>query len=322
MASTHPVLSQPVSTLLNSPRKALVSVSGDTTIEKTFQILAQEDLRAVPVWSDEKKTFTSIVDTLDLLSYTAFQPLFDDESKVEDPSEIVSRAEFLQHPVKNVIGQTAQSQAPGTIDENATLLDLAKLMSKGKHRVLVTTSGCSTPNMLTQTDLLRYLFSHNEQFDNLLSRPADQAMNVQLHSQSPTTTSSRGEDLNVATVSYTSSALAGFKHMKERGVRTLGVVDQDGALVAVLKASDLRGVTPARLPSVLQPTLAFLRSVHATLPPPPTCTTRFTLAQILAQLLLHNHRRLFVVDPASEKPVGVISMSDLCLMFAAEGGQQ
>lgn len=127
-------------------------------------------------------------------------------------------------------------------------------MSQGVHRVLVlpnssakgnltsnafSTTAESPPWLISQVDLVRYLFAHNEHFDDLLNTEVE-AVLQRLDRE-------RSEARIVHTMSAQSKAIAGFQGMKTQGVSSLGVVDQEGVLVAVLSAADLRGLTAARI---------------------------------------------------------------------------
>ncbi|KNC98665.1 uncharacterized protein SPPG_06346 [Spizellomyces punctatus DAOM BR117] len=309
----------PVSTLLKAlPARPLISVKDSTTVEETFDVLLANDIQAVPVWSEDEKQFISIVDVLDLLTYTAFQPVFDQE--LEDPSLIQQRADFLQHPVREAIGLTRESERVWTIDEDETILSLLTLMSNGIHRVLIPHTPHTTSRLVTQTDLLRFLFANNHHFDTILCIDANKIMNKQ-QSQHPAHENGI-HGLSCTTISMHSRTIQGFKKMRNEGVRSLGVVDEEGILVATLSASDLRGLNQSRLDQVLNPPLVFLRHVHGTLPPPHTCTQRFTLGQVIAYLLFQNLLRVFVIEGTAlgnPKPVGVISMSDVCCVFEEFG---
>ncbi|KAJ3035414.1 hypothetical protein HDV00_004012 [Rhizophlyctis rosea] len=312
-------------------QQPLVSISADDKVEKAFELLLEHDLEALPVFSIDangRREYISIINVFDLIVYTTLQHVFEmpDLSNV-DSTAVAERAEFLTHPVREVIGLSEESSVLHMVKKDEHVSRLISTLSHGVHHVLVEPDTSDTePHIIAQTDLLKYLFSHNESLETTLNISAGEVISRMLRK---VRASSQQENLDIhthppipiphqtLTIGLQDSALLGFKKMKEHHVTSVGVVDR-GALVSALSAANLRGLTRDRVHEVLKPVLVFLRNSQGEIPEPHICTPRFTLSQVIANMIRLKHHRLFVVDE-DQVPVGVISMSDVISMFTTTG---
>jgi CBS domain-containing protein len=114
-------------------------------------------------------------------------------------------------------------------------------------------------------------------------------------------------------ITINQSALAGFQKMRGREVHAVAVVDNDGKLVANLSNSDLRGFNCEKMKLLALPVLEFLKA-QQTLQAPITCLKDDTVASIIKNILQHHVHHIWVVD-ATQKPVGVVSLCDIALLF-------
>ena len=115
------------------------------------------------------------------------------------------------------------------------------IMSGAIHHVLVVSEG-DTDNhrLVSQSDLLSFLWSHNQDLgDEILNLRVSALMDRK----------SRMMPVNLAhvspvTITLTQTARLGFKKMWAHGVREVGVVSSErGALLGSLAASDIRDLT-------------------------------------------------------------------------------
>ena len=96
-------------------------------------------------------------------------------------------------------------------------------------------------------------------------------------------------------------------------VNAVAVVDDKGSIVANLSSTDVRGMKSEELCLVRKPVLEYLKARNPTgkLVHPVTCTPRALLKDVILQLSTAKIHRVWVVDSAM-KPVGVVTLSDIC----------
>ncbi|KAJ3300628.1 hypothetical protein HK104_009285 [Borealophlyctis nickersoniae] len=313
--------------------------------------MAQHDVHALPVWAmdyqhkpEGQRVYLRIVNDFDLMTYTAFQvkrgkvavpccrarktdtslllanlkPVFDADKKMdllEGKEPLVEvRAEFLTHPIREVLGMTKETSKLHTVRMGDPLAKLITMMAHGVHRVLVAAPDeAHDPRLISQIDLLRFLFNRNESFQDLLNISAQDVMNRALKQRVPENAPAGARTL---TITIHNTAIVGFKKMRAHNVTSVGIVDHEDHLISSLSAANLRGLNKERLAEVVKPVLVFLRNSMGEVPPPHICTPKFTLAQVIAHLLRERLHRVFVVDE-DQVPLGVISLSDVISMFEA-----
>jgi CBS-domain-containing membrane protein len=159
-------------------------------------------------------------------------------------------------------------------------------------------------DVISQSDLVSFVAKHHTTFDSLSDLRVAKCKGT-----SP-----------VVSIPLQACVLDAIAQMYDRGVTAISVVNTNGQLAAVLSLSDLRVLNRARLNWVFLPIGVYLQRVYAVrnqvMSPLVVVRmeTRFeTLLLKFASTRLH---RLFVVD-AAQRPVGVITLTDLLLTVSA-----
>ena len=209
------------------------------------------------------------------------------------------------------------------------------------HRVALHDPACHVSAIISQSDVARFLSTHEAALGGLGARTVADLGWVSgpgsIHSVPPET-----------------SALAALATMAAKGVTGVAVVDAAGRLLGNLSASDARGLTADRLPALALPVAEFLALEHGTewwgldhsapaaaaaeadLARAKDHASGFaraasrrratlggavgqdiaaaspgdTLAAALATLVARRLHRLYVVD-ADRRPVGVVTLTDV-----------
>ncbi|KAJ3219443.1 hypothetical protein HDU67_001274 [Dinochytrium kinnereticum] len=169
----------------------LVSVSEEEPVRGVLQILASNDILAVPVYripgeGQEGKEFVGIVSIYDIMAWSVFQKVFD---KMESASDDSQTAEFkrwieieedtntyFNTPIGEIVGYTAESAVSWTLHSSDPLSSLVQMLLK-YHRMLIIDDDAivasvlaDKPNpipgsavvMVTQTDLVAWLLDHRD----------------------------------------------------------------------------------------------------------------------------------------------------------------
>ncbi|KAK3258723.1 hypothetical protein CYMTET_32243 [Cymbomonas tetramitiformis] len=235
-----------------------------------------------------------------------------------------------------------------TSDLQANLLTLVsdiflypKNKSRSVHRLAVFDQNGEVCNMLSQSDVLRYIYLHRDKLYALAFETVER-----LHlATSP-----------VATAYSSLPTVLAFKRLFDEEVSALAIVDEgDGHLIGNLSVSDLRGISPAVFGCLALPIAEFWKrkcdegifrerlpgGSHATthsdkskevdakenveyheLPSsfhascenisihPLTCTPDSSLESVMRMIVENQIHRVYVIDNGY-KPVGVVTITDI-----------
>jgi len=148
--------------------------------------------------------------------------------------------------------------------------------------------------LCTQTDILRFLFSH---IKDLKEDSLQQTTVGELQKFQP-----------VISIPMNETAIDGYLKMLDTGTNACAVVDRDNRIVATLSASDLRGMTNGYLKALLLPVMEFFQVMTGLQPSPPlTCTLDESLLLVMQRIMRASTRRCWVVDEYY-RPIGLLSM--------------
>mmetsp|Transcript_20568 Transcript_20568/g.48999 ORF Transcript_20568/g.48999 Transcript_20568/m.48999 type:complete len:113 (+) Transcript_20568:188-526(+) len=104
--------------------------------------------------------------------------------------------------------------------------------------------------------------------------------------------------------------------MVQHEVNAVPVVAEDGTLAGNLSAADLRGVNVAHIEQIDKPILEFLTAVNeGKRPEVVKVTETATLLETMQLLITNSIHRVWIVDGA-DKPVGVVTLSDIMRKFS------
>jgi CBS domain-containing protein len=197
----------------------------------------------------------------------------------------------------------------------APLIEVIRNFAQGLHRVPVVDS--ENPNsivgILTQTDANRFLATDPEKY---LGKERAHASIADLGLVS-------GAD-KVVSVTTNTKAIDAFITMHSKGLSAVAVVDEAGAFQGCLSATDLKLITDFKFHTLLMPVGEFLE--HGRKEEGRTCksyrvwciatTPLQTVVKKLAEERVH---RVFVVEPVSMKPLGVVSLTDIARIVTTKG---
>ncbi|KAI8929654.1 hypothetical protein BC831DRAFT_258032 [Entophlyctis helioformis] len=358
----------------------LIAVHEDTSLASVLATMRDADILAVPVFrvlpeEPSGRMYTGIISVYDILAATVFQRMFDDMevSKVYDMSEpefqkylrlMEEEQTYFATRVGSLIGTTRESAESWTLHSSDPISSLLQMLTTaGYHRILVIDDDVvsasaadddveggpnvmpsgSAVRLLTQTDLVRYLF---DALATIRMADVDPAFLNRLWSTTVTDVDevaksrARPEDVDanqvvgpsgilsrkrVVTVTDSVSALAAFRTLYLHRVSAVAVVAADsGALVSNLSASDLRGVTHSNLETLIEPVFAYLETEKRQKGQLKSDQLRTvdmdsTLDMAVARMLEAHIHRVWIVD-VDERPQGVVTLTDVLSLFVPASG--
>jgi len=260
---------------------------------------------SVPVEKKSGNGFLGIVDMLDLITFCTAK--FSSVSLLAEDS-YRQMEEFAQKTVKHLPDISGRNHYV-SISNTASLNELLTALSKA-HRVAVINDSKDIIGLITQSKMIEFLYNRRSQWTDILHQ--------RVHNlQKP-----------VESINMKEFVIEGFKRIWEKQVSGIAVINDDGKLVSNLSASDLLRIHTSPSGEIIhelyQPIKNFLkiredikdRVMMMDIPEckPIAVTASDTLETSIVKCMESRVHRVFIQDD-KEKPVGVISLSDIIQQF-------
>jgi CBS domain-containing protein len=224
------------------------------------------------------------------------------QGEVLDSAMLYERGQDLfGRAITEVIGKSYRLTA-ADIHKTTSLWDTIGIFQKGAHRLPITNEDGIIVNLISQTDVLRFLMTQRDYYDNIFD--------------------STVEDLKLGrhlalTCHQDQTTLAALQKMQQGNISALAIVNSNNELVGNLSASDLKGAViinddPGSDPlgCLLLPVLAFLHQNGRKNIEPFSCTHKSTLGSIIESMLNLGYHRVWVVDQQNHVK-SIISITDV-----------
>eukprot|EP01063_Lacrimia_lanifica_P020701 TRINITY_DN28000_c0_g1_i1.p1 TRINITY_DN28000_c0_g1~~TRINITY_DN28000_c0_g1_i1.p1 ORF type:complete len:455 (+),score=168.70 TRINITY_DN28000_c0_g1_i1:72-1436(+) len=302
----------------NGVIKGDIHVASTTdTLGAALDKMAAYKVMALPVM-DESGKFMDIVDTQDLVKLLVAQftevEIFQSKTPATDFAsggvwhEMATRGkDFLKK--KTVADVLAERREEGDaqvthLDATATVKDLLTAFVKNRttdgrpfHRLVLLTPEGRLRAMVSQSDIIKYLYKHQDVVKNLAS------------CVTKSLTESKLTQRKVLVATKDSSVLYVLHKMCKYKSHMAAIVDGDRKLVQHFSASDLRGITSATFPVLLSKVHGF-----GDAKPPFTLLSDMSLWAALELFVAKRLHRASVVDDLN-RPFALVSISNLLSAF-------
>jgi len=286
-------------------KKWLVSVNSSDSVQSVLGTLSQYNVTSVPIFDNQTKNFVSLVSTMDLVAFLAFDTYFKRHKKDEVKFEV--HYPDLNKPIIDIMReQNAKTELHNpsmtiTIDEHSTIRQVLEIFSQGVHRVIVGTSGIpEKTKILSQADLVLFLLDRFDKFPDALKEPLDK---LGLVNDGRMTS-------KIVAMSSRNSALEGFRKIYRQGISAVAILEEGSDnLIGTLSASDIRGMKIEQLSLVMEPVVEYLHKKYPHPRPLVTVTAKSTLKEVLEKQILGKVHRVWIID-AHNHPIGVVTMTD------------
>eukprot|EP00161_Ancyromonas_sigmoides_P003450 TRINITY_DN1320_c1_g1_i2.p2 TRINITY_DN1320_c1_g1~~TRINITY_DN1320_c1_g1_i2.p2 ORF type:complete len:322 (+),score=180.86 TRINITY_DN1320_c1_g1_i2:117-1082(+) len=294
---------------------ALVSCHDDDPVVGALQKLAEHSILSMPV-ADASGRFHAFLDIVDIVAVSA--RLFEEKAGLGNfYATAANDAELSQRKVREVVGRSNRNPfCP--VSPTDSMLDVIKVLAnRGVHRVPVLENGTVTA-VITQSNVVNYVDTHRAAATGGALDQTIGALGL--------------GHRDVVTVYHDTRALQAFRMMDFARVSGVAVLEEDGSLLSVLSAKDLRLVASAEsnrvnFEDLLLTAREFITKAHEpehigrkvkledsiTLHPlASACHESATLGRVIHKLHASKTHRIFVVDNMS-KPTGCIALRDVLL---------
>jgi len=278
-------------------KKALIVVQPTIQIRDALDVLSRNGITSLPIYSHSGTQITSIVNLFDILIHLVKDsktPNFDQE-------------EFgkLSEPLEYVLGLDGDMESYRLFKsyDSDELIDTLQAFASGIHRSLVIdATEVAAPWLLTQTDILRYVYQHPESLKELGVDVQKSIEDLQVLRDST------GVD-TLITASPNELAIDLYKKMAKLKIAAVPIVDENKKIVSDLSIEDLPSADLTKPNNLAVPCLEFVKGLGKT--NIVTMPKSITLNQLLEVLLTNHAHRAWIVSSDGNSLLGVVSMSDI-----------
>lgn len=292
-----------VSDVVGHERPVHVVQSG-ATVEEVVHFLSSKHVSGAPI-VDGKGLLVGIIDFQDILHHIVAFGLRDDGT-FETANMQKSWEKFRALYLSDVSSRNPLIR----LTPDSKLSDALELLFSGVHRVLIVAPDEKRRviNVLTQSDLLRFLNAHSELIP--LAKQLKSVEQLGLGSLA-----SRGVQLH--SVLPETKAKDAFLKMRILGQRALPIVDAKGVLISQISASDMRLIfdaSPIQLEYLELSCLDFAKKIreksHREKDLLIFVEADDNLSSVLSKMVKKNVHRVFITDNLISLR-GVVSITDL-----------
>jgi len=280
--------------------KAVVYVDTNTSLEDTCKILGKNNISSVPILDVNSNSFVGMLDIVDIACFVAFSY----EQRQKSTTEGMELSLFKDVRAFDLLSISDEGKLMYTFSPKMSLECTLEPFSKGIHRALVTTEGDQKYHILSQVDVIKFLYESGR-FSNWFSKSLNDL--PALFEFKPAIASIYGE----------ASAIEGFKKLGRNKIGAVAVLNSvDGTLIGNLSAADLRGVAVDFLiKTILRPAKQFLELVRGLDDSAPVVAKMTdSLGGVVEKLVSNHMHRVWIVDDQG-KLNSLVSFSDVCRVF-------
>ena len=325
----------------------MIEIDSEMSISDAFGVLITHNVLCAPVWDAQQGGYLGFFDVDDALNIAYDIDLLGGQSAEAVPRLKTSAVKVLDVFVKSNMIRNPEMDAPWiAVGPNVPMSEVLPILASRARRVpVVDPASGKVVKLLSQMDVVRHLHSTIQ-----MSRPDE------LPAFLAATSASTGMGLQpVVVVTEDHEARDAFRAIIDHHVSAVGVVDEEGKLAACISNKDVQVVTtagqaqakpkPVVAPMMAAPSrargrfsiasatvgsaslfsmpcLMFVNEVrkraeqggrtHAAVA---VAHAESSLKDIVDKLATTHHHRVFLVD-LEHKPIGVVSVSDVCALLA------
>lgn len=278
----------------------LISVDKATSVHDTLKILYDTGFSSLTVSdstiSSYPKHIAGFVDLLDILAYLI---TVCDTIGVSDANSGTLATTFLSKPVGDLMDLSTRDHFKAIVEEDDLLKVISILAQPGSHRVAVIDILSEVRHVLTQTDIVRVLHFNIDSLAHI-SHFTIKDLGIAYS--------------NVISVRSSAPTLDSLKLMNAHKLSAVPIVNDAGILEGTLSISDLKAVTSESFRALQMATLNFAQQhsyAGAQIPKAVMVTPESTFGDVINLVNHARTHRVWVVD-TTHKPIGVISLTDIC----------
>jgi len=245
------------------------------------------------VINEETRGSVGSVDVLDLLSYVLSVPM-------DSPSWALEVAMRFKTPIYRCIDFSKKNPFAPVLEIIPLSDVILSQLSIVSHRVPVLSPTNSIVGILSQSDVIEFM-----------KKLMDNSPNTAITGLSARSIASLHHTRKVISVPSSGTLLTAFEMLSTNRVNGVAVVDEHGALVGNVSASDFKGVTSANFLN-----MGVILKRYLTLPPV-SVKEEDTYYDITKAFVDTGVQRIYVVNNRNQ-PVGVVTLTDMMNIIVQE----
>jgi len=275
------------------PSNDIICFSKTDPLSTVFKGLVDAHILSAPVYDAVHRTHNKFVDMVDIVAYFVSNY---DEQELSNPQSIQP---LMSEPCSNV--SDASGRDPFLPVESMAPLQAAimKMVKWKVHRIPVIDSEGQLMTLITQSQVLKFLYQNMSKFGDLPYSSVG-SLNM-VHSP-------------VITISLDAKVIEAFKTMQAQRVSAVAVVDSEGKLVGNISVSDLKligydGTMFSRLHYPVSQFLKLLTTDNNT-EAPITVSADSMFREVVSKLVTSRIHRVYLTDE-SGAPSGIITQHEV-----------
>jgi len=294
-------------------KRHLVLLHSSQTVEQCLEELTREGITAAPVVDLDTGHCLGFLDMLDLVAFAL--DIAGNEDATDTVSDVVSRfARFGSALCRSVVAK-AGGERVKSVGIYDTLDTACMVFASGSHRVGVLGNDGKLTGILTQSDVIAFLYANKKRPDQPSELPSD-LLDTPL---SKLTATIRSLVAPVIAVNEDENLYKAYQTMVKLKVGGVGVVNSKGILVGNLSAWDLKYMNHRTFISMTEPVKLFLERIRAVSMSDKYFVVgvklKHTVGQAMDRMVTNRVHRLYVVNDEL-KPTGVLTIGSLIKLAA------
>jgi len=281
------------------------------SIVDVWKGLIRHNFSSVPVMQKNKKKFYGFVDVFDIVKF--FIEFFGAQQlkEADDFWAIVKTTEgFEKRLVNDIMVYPLSLRNPfKPVPEGYSLFYVVELLARerGLHRVPIIDRDQKLVNVVTQSQVIKYLANHMAEIGTIRNKPIIEM---------------EGVIKSVHSIKETATAMDAFSLMVKEKVSGIAIVNDKGKITANISLKDLKGVSAEAkfFWRLLNSAKSFADSVHEESKHrkfPITVQTKNTLEDVITTLVTNNVHHVYIVDDEF-KPIGVMGLREVLLQVLSD----
>jgi len=285
----------------------VISVREDEPVDGVLQLFERSDIISAPVMSAEDSVL-GIVHLMDIASYLCV-------------------ASDLKNPIKNLLGYSAESKTVAVYESTDRVSKLVQGLGPRQHHTCLV-RGRLWQSLLTQADLVRFLFLHLNELPSFINRSIrDLGLGTIDFTYLKSNKASSSGKSPLVTVSPKAKAREALELMRAHDFDTIPIVEgPKRKIVNCIRSKDLRSSVIRKdqdkinklLDVNVMDFLGEIRSQSETKAWLPTCTPEDSFRTVIGLFSATTPLQVWVVDPSDKSSlVGIIGITDVISAFGS-----
>ncbi|CAG8688185.1 26384_t:CDS:2, partial [Dentiscutata erythropus] len=338
---------------VRKPVEPLVYARTTDKVSLILNLLRIHDIISLPIYDPIKGKFIAIINVVHIVKFLMLRKVYTIPVSTNEPIDgKYELGDRIREDLKDVydlpITEVINSIDPTTLasfkmyHKNVPLIACLQVMGTKENVYSILSSVAKEKEkmegevrqaiIITQWDAINFLINNETlKQNNAFDLPASKAMQRNWISftgkDDPNQPSHRLPETSAKmtfalSITQEMSAFAGFKIMAIHKLSSIAVVDNDSKLVDNLSASDIRFLTIDNIIDGLLPgkyllllIQEFLQKIRSHPKEVAACTEDTKLEEIMRSAISIGVHRIWVKEKGTDKPIGVVSMSDMLDML-------